>query len=118
MSLTQQRDQKQRELASLTQICTTTEHIKQQLHQLSLAVSRLEHDASAAADVMRIWDGVSRAIAQAGLGLLRYTDSDYAGAATGALPLPEPLVRVPLAADESEGEAAEEGDRGVHSAEL
>ena len=103
--------QKQAELAALTAICTTTEHIKTQLAALSAAVARLEHDASAAADVLSIWDGVARAIAQAGLGLLRYTDADYAAAETSdtaPLPLPEPLVRVPLAAsdDEPAGDSA------------
>ncbi|GMM53882.1 Dad2 protein [Maudiozyma humilis] len=109
--------QKQAELAALTAICTTTEHIKTQLAALSAAVARLEHDASAAADVLSIWDGVARAIAQAGLGLLRYTDADYAAAETSdtaPLPLPEPLVRVPLAA--SDDEPAPPGDSTASAA--
>lgn len=109
--------QKQAELAALTAICTTTEHIKTQLAALSAAVARLEHDASAAADVLSIWDGVARAIAQAGLGLLRYTDADYAAAETSdtaPLPLPEPLVRVPLAA--SDDEPAPPGDSAASPA--
>ena len=80
MSLTEQRDQKQRELQQLTQISNLTESIKSQLDSLSSEVQQLEENSDRVSDVMQIWDNISRAVSQAGLGLLRYVDSDYAPA--------------------------------------
>ncbi|KAG0671349.1 DASH complex subunit dad2 [Maudiozyma exigua] len=110
-SLIEQRDQKLKELQQLTTISLLTENIKSQLDLLSLEVIKLENNSTTVNDIMAIWDNISRAVSQAGIGLLRYVDSDYESNETNNdnqdqknnvnsgddnVPLPETLVRILL----------------------
>ncbi|CCD22475.1 Dad2p NDAI_0A03180 [Naumovozyma dairenensis CBS 421] len=101
---------KQRELEALKKITTLTDNMKIQLDELSIQVSKLEHNASVVGDVTSIWDSVLKSISQASLGLLQYSENDYEVGVwnnnnesrddiynedkkTG-IPLPETLVRI------------------------
>ena len=109
-TLIEQRDQKLKELQQLTTISELTENIKSQLDLLSLEVIKLEKNSTNVNDIIEIWDNISRAVSQAGIGLLRYVDSDYESNETGthsnqdqtdnnsnkSVPLPETLVRMLL----------------------
>ena len=111
-NLIEQRDQKLKELQQLTTISQLTEDIKSQLDLLSLEVIKLEDNSTNVNDVIAIWDNISRAVSQAGIGLLRYVDSDYETNESGNndqdktnnVPLPETLVRMLLPESQEQDE--------------
>ena len=75
--LEQQLHLKQKELEQLKQINSTIESMKTQLDLLSKQVKQIEVNSKAVANIMKIWESISRAISEASIGLLQYVEKDY-----------------------------------------
>lgn len=75
--LEQQLHLKQKELEQLKQINSTIETMKTQLDLLSKQVKQIEVNSKAVANIMKIWESISRAISEASIGLLQYVEKDY-----------------------------------------
>lgn len=107
MSLKEQAASKQRELDALKKITALTDTMKLQLDELNQQVKNIENNGKTVADVLSVWDSVTKSISEAGLGLLRYVEKDYEAhwdKDSDGMPLPEPLVRVYIKDEDREQE--------------
>ncbi|RLV82749.1 DASH complex subunit [Meyerozyma sp. JA9] len=88
--------EKRAELENLTEIKNLTQNLTSQLKDLETKLSAMSDGTETVALVLSNWQNVVRSVSLASLGLLKYSEEDY----KNGNPMPEPLVRIPLAKEE------------------
>lgn len=88
--------EKRAELENLTEIKNLTQNLTSQLKDLETKLSAMSDGTETVALVLSNWQNVVRSVSLASLGLLKYSEEDYKNGS----PMPEPLVRIPLAKEE------------------